>query len=62
MAENVVFENPIGVDCKELQNYNEYIKDKNYDAFLIDNALRGNSLTFTIMYIYHKQKWKTVLP
>jgi hypothetical protein len=54
MAENVVFENPIGGDCKELQNYNEYIKDKNYDAFLIDNALRGNSLTFTLMYIYHK--------
>jgi len=33
-----------------------------YDAFKIDQGVEGNSLTFTLMYIYNAQNWQTTLP
>lgn len=54
LAENIMFENPINNNCTELQNFNTYFVNKDYDAFLIDNALKGNSLMFTLLYVYTK--------
>lgn len=54
MAENIVFGNPVNCDSEELKDFNNYFIDKNYDAFLVDDAMKNNSLTFTLLYIYHK--------
>jgi hypothetical protein len=62
LAENIWLGNPISNTTSELQDYNNYFVDKNYDAFLIDNALKGNSLMFTMMYIYNRLNWKTTIP
>jgi hypothetical protein len=62
MAENIVNGNPISHQTEELKNFNTYFSNPNYDAFLIDNALKGNSLLFTMMYIYYQMGWKAKLP
>lgn len=35
---------------------------RDYDAFLIDSALKGNSLMFTLYFVYATQQWRTMLP
>jgi hypothetical protein len=52
LAENCVNSNPIPNMCEELQNFNTYFMNRDYDAFLIDNALKGNILNFTLLYVY----------
>ena len=54
--------NTIANSSEELQNFNTYFLDNNYDAFKIDNAVKSNCLLFTMLYCYHKQDWKNVLP
>jgi len=46
----------------ELQNFSQYFTGADYDAFKIDKALKGNSMIFTLLYIYNKLNWKNALP
>jgi len=44
-----------------MSSFNSYFASKDYDAFVIDNALKGNSLLFTLLYVYQKLNWKSNL-
>ena len=58
LAENLVFENPVQTNSPEVQDFNNYFLKNDYDAFLIDGALKGNTLLFTLIYIFNKQNFK----
>jgi len=47
--------------CEELKVFNDYFIGADYDAFKIDTGVDGNSLNFTLMYIYNRQNWKASL-
>lgn len=61
LAENIASGNTISNNCEQLVRFNDYFIDPNYDAFLIDNAVKNNCLLFTLMYVYHKQNWKQTI-
>lgn len=61
LAENIVNGNLGNGTHEDLKNFNEYFVNPNYDAFLIESATRSNCMLFTLMYIYHKQNWRTSL-
>jgi len=48
----------VQTQCLELSNFNDYFLDRDYDAYVINQALDNNLLTFTMLYIYNKLNWK----
>ena len=51
-------------NCEELNNVNftDYFLSNNYNAFLIDTAVSGNALYFTMVYLANKLDWIRILP
>jgi len=41
-----------------LRQFSEYFAQPDYDAYKIDEAVDGNSLMFTLMYVAQKNNWK----
>ena len=41
-----------------LRQFSEYFAQPDYDSYKIDEAVDGNSLMFTLMYVAQKNNWK----